>query len=281
MRLIAISLLVLFLFVGGIVEAVEYFNFGASDKVIKVEGQFIVRFADELNLRPVVSGFGMYRIGLPSVEQILDDVKAEQVRPIVAPGTATSSILERIYVVNIPRDVDDASFIDQMRADPNVISIENDVMCQIKASPNDPHFSNQWHLFQVSRYDVHAPEAWEKETGSDTVVLAIIDTGVNFRHPDLRNNIWINPSEDLDGDYVVFDSTDFDSQDNDFNGYVDDVIGYDFIASAPNPWSGEDGHTKDNDPNDFNGHGTHCAGIASMVTNNGSGESGMAGGWVC
>lgn len=280
MRVIATCTLILLFLIASAAEAVEYYGFGSSGKVNEIKGQFIVRFADNTNLREVVSGFGLHRIGIPSVEKILDDAAAENIRPIVSSGTAVSSMLERIYVINIPREADDAAFIAQMMADPNVISIENDVECQITVSPNDPEYWRQWHLYQASRMDVHAQEAWEVETGSDTVILAIIDTGVNFRHPDLRNNIWVNPGEDIDGDYIVFDSSDFNDLDDDLNGYFDDVVGYDFFTGGSStPWPGEDAGGKDNDPNDFNGHGTHCAGIAASVTNNGVGAAGMAGGW--
>ena len=99
--------------------------------------------------------------------------------------------------------------------------------------------------------DIDASGAWDVHTGSGTFVVAVIDTGVNYLHPDLAENIWVNPNE-TPGDHV----------DNDGNGYVDDVYGYDFA-------------NRDGDPMDDNGHGTHVAGTIGAVGDNGLGVTGI------
>lgn len=251
-----------------------------TDRTIELKGQFIVRFADGVTLNGVEKGFGLFRLGIPSVDRVLDDFEANEVRSLSPFDAGTSRPMSRIYVVQIPKDKDDAAFLRAMEANPNVASIEHDVACRVFASPNDPSHNSQWAYKAGSQLLVH--EAWDIETGSDTTVIGFIDTGVNYRHGDLKNNIWVNPGEDIDGDMVVFDSTDFDGVDNDGNGYTDDVVGYDFLQSAGagiTPWPGEDASVKDNDPNDFNGHGTACAGVAAAVTNNSTGVAGLAGGW--
>lgn len=248
---------------------------------IEVKGQFGVRFADHVNLNGVDQGFGMFRIGVPSVDKIFDNYKLTELRPLAPKDVGKSTPRSRIYLVRVSGEIDDEQFKNAMLANPNIVEIQNDVMCPIYGHPNDPSYSSQYALYQASRKDIHAPEAWDVETGSEAAIIAIIDSGVNYKHPDLRNNIWINPGEDLDGDLIVFDETDFDNVDNDVNGYRDDVIGYDFYTGGGSypPWEGEDGSARDNDPNDFNGHGTHCAGIAAAVTNNSTNGAGVSGGW--
>lgn len=100
--------------------------------------------------------------------------------------------------------------------------------------------------------DIDAPEAWAKTTGSDNVLVAVIDTGVDYNHPDLKDNMWVNPGE-IPGDGI----------DNDGNGVVDDVYGFNAYANNGNPM---DGHS----------HGTHCAGTIAAQGNNGTGITGVA-----
>ena len=100
--------------------------------------------------------------------------------------------------------------------------------------------------------DMDAPEAWDITTGSSDIVVAVIDTGVDYNHPDLNDNMWVNVAE-LNGvaDY-----------DDDENGYVDDIYGFDFINN-------------EGDPYDDHGHGTHCSGTIAAEGNNGDGVVGV------
>ncbi|MCP4568639.1 MAG: S8 family serine peptidase [FCB group bacterium] len=251
---------------------------GSENRIIEIKGRFVVSFAEAAPVSKIQEGFGLFRVGIPSIEKVLDDYRVREMRPLVRATGTRAHGLDRMYIVEIAEDADDNAFINAMQGNPYVAAISHDYACEIALSPDDDSHNSQWAYKSTSPVQVH--EAWDIETGSDTVIIAIIDTGVNYRHPDLRYNIWVNPGEDIDGDRVVFDSTDFDATDNDLNGYTDDVIGYDFFSGgSESPWSGEDSSVPDNDPNDFNGHGSHCAGIASAVTNNDNGVSGLAGGW--
>lgn len=148
-------------------------------------------------------------------------------------------------------------------SNPLVEHVEKIGICPIYYTPNDPDFHYQWYLNQSNDHDIDAPEAWDLERNDNTPIIAITDTGVDWNHPDLDANIWSNPGETLDG------------VDNDGNGYIDDIRGWDWVTGVSGV-SGEDVSTPDNDPSDFNGHGTHCSGIASAETDNGTGVAGVA-----
>lgn len=138
-------------------------------------------------------------------------------------------------------------------------------------TPNDPHYPGQWHLDQIQ-----APSAWQLARGDSAVIIAILDSGVDWHHQDLTSEIWINAAEDLDFD-GRFTAADLDEFDNDQNGYIDDVIGWDFVHQPGQGYPGEDDQTPDNDPDDGVGHGTHVAGIAAGALHNQLGIAGVGG----
>ena len=127
-----------------------------------------------------------------------------------------------------------------------------------KLIPNDPGFNQLWGLNNTGQNggtvdaDIDAPEAWDIQTGNPNLVIGVIDTGVDYNHPDLLGNIWTNPGEIAN-----------DGIDNDNNGYIDDVRGWDFAYN-------------DNNPSDVDGHGTHVSGTIAGKGNNGVGVTGVA-----
>ncbi|MBN1758625.1 MAG: choice-of-anchor D domain-containing protein, partial [Chitinispirillaceae bacterium] len=149
--------------------------------------------------------------------------------------------------------------IKELRKDINVAYAEPDYTVKKIGLPDDPLFTQQYALQNSGQTggtadaDIDAPEAWDVFTGAiSDVILGIIDTGIDYLHPDLAGNLWTNPGEIPDNGI-----------DDDGNGYIDDIHGYDFAYD-------------DNDPMDVYGHGTHCSGIAAARGNDATGICGVS-----
>jgi subtilisin family serine protease len=134
---------------------------------------------------------------------------------------------------------------------PEVARAQPNHLYSIANAPNDPQYLDNtlWGLNKI-----HAPEAWDLTTGNPALTVAVVDTGVDYTHPDLAANVWMNPGE-VGGD----------SLDNDGNGFVDDVQGWNFAGGVYPP----------RDPMDTDGHGTHVAGTVGGVGNNAVGVTGV------
>jgi parallel beta-helix repeat protein len=178
-------------------------------------------------------------------------------------GTVVDTIFIQDNPIAIVADVplnSIASFVDELKATGLPMYVEPNMKSTVSWVPNDPGWSSQWGPRRIE-----ADYAWNITTGDPSVIVAVIDTGVEWDHPDLAANIWTNPDEVLDG------------IDNDGNGFIDDIRGWDFVDTGIPVCPGEDGIVEDNDPMDFHGHGTHCSGIVAAVTNNSVGIAGVAG----
>lgn len=147
--------------------------------------------------------------------------------------------------------------INSLKSNGLVVQARQNVKVQIDRVPNDPSFSQQYALQNtgqsggIADQDIAAPLAWDQSVGTGAKLVAVIDTGIDYNHPDLASNIWVNPGE-IPGN----------NRDDDGNGFVDDVHGFDFVNNDGNPM-------------DDNGHGTHVAGTIGAVTNNGVGVAGV------
>lgn len=208
-------------------------------------GRVIVAFNEGYNFSDIneINSLGLSSL---EIESVRDLGKARK------PGTNISeeSNKKKTLLITLKDKSKEAVLkaIQDLKKQSCVAYAEPDYLLQIvDTTPNDTHFGKLYGMTKIE-----APLAWDKCTGSDEIVVGVIDTGIDYTHPDLIDNIWTNPGE-IPGDGI----------DNDNNGYIDDIYGWDFCY-------------KDNDPMDDNGHGTHCAGTIAGIGNNGTGVVGVS-----
>ncbi|MCO8121989.1 S8 family serine peptidase [Stieleria sp. TO1_6] len=166
-------------------------------------------------------------------------------------------VLPGLWRMSVPEGLGVDESIQFFENYPGMIYAEPNYQVQLSATASDPDYDRLWGLRNLGQtggtpgIDIGVEQAWEVTTGSASTLIAVIDTGVDYRHPDLAANIWVNPGEIAD-----------DGIDNDGNGFVDDLHGYDFAGN-------------DGDPLDDHNHGTHVAGTIGAVANNGIGIAGV------
>ena len=174
----------------------------------------------------------------------------------LAPAWHTAALGEGFYALSTP-GASTQDVLGWAARTTGVSYVEPDFAIAPTIASNDPSRGQLWGLDNTGQSggvvdaDIDAPEAWNTTTGSRSVVVAVIDTGMDYNHPDLAANTWRNPGE-VAGDGI----------DNDRNGFVDDVTGWDFANN-------------DADPMDDNGHGSHVSGSIGAVGNNGIGVVGV------
>lgn len=191
-------------------------------------------------------------------------VSIEKIFPTLGPGIKPE--IDRIYLLRFEVQKSNLCEIkNSLEQSPLIEDVDFNYLrrpCTEQIKPNDARFSEQWNLLAI-----RMSTAWPLNSGSKDLIIAIVDSGVDLLHEDLVDQLWRNPGEIADNGI-----------DDDGNGYVDDVVGWDF-SDAPTLDGTGDYTRRDNDPSDESGHGTHVAGIACAKTNNGIGIAGIS--WNC
>jgi len=170
---------------------------------------------------------------------------------------------QNIVVIKRPVFEEDSSVMKTLAQNPNVEVVEPNYIYRANRTPNDPMLNQLWGMQNIGQadsdkqpgvagVDIDASKAWDIETGSENVVIAVIDTGVDYTNPDLKPNMWTNAAE-LNGKKGV---------DDDSNGVVDDIYGFNAITGS-------------GDPKDDQGHGSHCAGTIGAKGDDGKGIVGV------
>jgi subtilisin family serine protease/photosystem II stability/assembly factor-like uncharacterized protein len=210
---------------------------------------------------------GATAIGLSGVDRILARAKTTSIEPLHRTMSLRKSFasreeqsIARIMKVRFDASIDVHALTAELAGDPAVEYAEPYYSFRPLHTPDDPRLSTQWAIQALEMED-----AWDITQGDSTIVIGFVDTGINYNHEDLTLSIYINP-----GEWGVNGELSNNGIDDDNNGFVDDWRGWDFIGNGtvqePNA---------DNDPMDFNGHGTNAAGISSATTNNGRGIAGI------
>lgn len=218
----------------------------ATDKII-------VRFKSSVEPSSVKITGGLSLTNNPKVNSLLEKHKAVSIKKILKNKKNNPHL--NIFCISIEsaKKSDMLKILKDFNSHPDVMYAEPVYRRKISAVPSDTNYYDQW-----AYQNIQAEDGWDIETGNPNVVIAVIDTGVDWDHPDLASNIWQNTGE-IPGNGI----------DDDANGYIDDIRG----------WNTYEGN---NNPMDTHGHGTHVAGIAAASTNNVTWSMNVAGtAWNC
>lgn len=229
-----------------------------------VPGKLLVKFKEGIHLSIRSTG-DMVVLGIISIDELNEKFKVRGIQATMQNGVENqknpelfkSIGLDRWYTFTCDEDINILDAVAAYEKNPFVEVAEPNFIGQAYLIPNDTHFNKQWGLHNTgqtggtSDADIDGPEAWDIKTGSSNVIIAVVDTGIEYDHEDLSANMWTNSGE-----------IPWNGIDEDGNGYTDDYWGWDFFHNGSNPM-------------DIDGHGTHCSGIAGARANNNKGIAGV------
>lgn len=252
-------------------EIIQIIDGGVTDVTVRLDPEHSVlnNLGKGYILKPVIKAEAGATSSLPIDKYVphqitvlfFDTASKEEIEQLINQLNAT--VISKnpyfpFYVLGLPETMDVIEAQNFLNESPIVnVSLPNYIMFTA-AIPNDPYFNYLWGMNNTGQTggkpdaDIDAPEAWDITRGSNNIVIAVIDTGVDYNHPDLSQNIWVNQAEANGWPFI----------DDDNNGYIDDVYGWNFAYN-------------NNDPMDDHGHGTHVAGTIGAIGNNGKSVAGV------
>lgn len=212
----------------------------SASEIEAVPGEYVVKFKDTFSVQ--------------QNHQVLGQILGSHVKDVI-PNLNVAVIKRPVFEIQ-------HNVLKSLAENPNVEIVEPNFIYKINRTPNDPMLGSLWGLVNVGQnsgtagIDIGAERAWDITVGNKDIIVAVIDTGVDYTHPDLKDNMWVNEAEKNGRPGV----------DDDGNGIVDDIYGANFVnANSPT-----------GDPKDDNGHGSHCSGTIGATGDDGKGIVGVA-----
>ncbi len=238
--------------------------------LILPQSGFFVKFKESTSINQINFLIDKFSTNIKESINFIDYKSTESIKPLNNYYYEKDFTIGKIFFVNYNNEEINNLAENYFKNLGEVEYTEANHLYKIDYVPNDQYLSKQWGL-RVTR----AFEAWDISKGTKDILIAIIDTGIDYLHQDLKANIYVNSAEDLNKNDIL-DPGDINGIDDDGNGFTDDVIGWDFTDRIGFPFStGGDYLGWDNDPIDEYGHGTWVAGVIGAVSDNNLGVSGF------
>jgi hypothetical protein len=235
-------------------------------------GRLIVDIKHEyLPINPTLNGGGIIETGLPSIDSLNTLYQVFSFEKIYK---GAWEAVKGYYLLKFPDTLDVIQVVSAYSNDVHILAASPDFPIEFDITPIDSFYPQQWGLPKMK-----CPDAWMYALGSPSIIIEIIDLCIDYGHPDLVHNIWQNLGEDADGDghtvewnpdsnKWIFDPGDTNHADDDYNGYSDDLVGWNFEGNYPQYQPNPNTACVGFHPSEISDHGDHTSGTAAAVTNN-------------